>query len=83
MYIGMTNDLMRRLYEHKNEVVDGFTKRYNVHKLVYFEEFKEPLEAIKREKQLKHWNRSKKNKLVETINPTWIDLSEKYFPEIF
>ena len=75
MYIGMTNDLQRRLYEHKNELIDGFTKRYHVHKLVYFEQTSDVNEAIAREKQLKGWLRAKKNALVETINPEWKDLS--------
>ncbi len=79
MYIGMTNDLIRRLYEHKNELVDGFTKKYHVHKLVYYEEYSSSLDAIAREKQLKGLLRRKKNELVETINPSWADLSETLF----
>ncbi len=78
MYIGVTNDLRRRLYEHKNEQIEGFTKKYHVHKLVYFEEYFEIKDAIKREKQLKRWVRLKKNRLVETKNPTWVDLSDKF-----
>ena len=69
MYIGVTNNLVRRLYEHKNELVKGFTKTYHVHKLVYFEEYPHIGDAIMREKQLKKWIRAKKNSLVETINP--------------
>ena len=76
MYIGVTNDLERRLYEHKHELVEGFTKRYHVHKLVYYEETSDVRAAIEREKQLKNWARAKKNALVETMNPTWKDLSE-------
>ncbi len=76
MYIGMTGDLCRRIYEHKNKMVEGFTKRYNVHKLVYVEEYSEANDAIAREKQLKRWVRAKKNSLVETINPNWDDLGE-------
>ena len=84
MYVGMTNDLRRRIYEHKNELLDGFTKKYHVHKLVYYEEHKEPMVAIKREKQLKSLLRIKKNELVETINPEWKDLTDDLFPgEIF
>ena len=84
MYVGMTNNLKRRIYEHKNELVDGFTKKYHVHKLVYYEEHKEPSVAIKREKQIKGLLRAKKNELVETLNPTWKDLTEDLFPdEIF
>ena len=76
MYIGVTNDLERRLYEHKHELVEGFTKRYHVHKLVYYEETSDVRAAIEREKQLKNWARAKKNALVETMKPTWKDLSE-------
>ena len=76
MYIGVTNDLVRRLYEHKQELVDGFTKRYHVHKLVYYEQTTDVRSAIEREKQLKGWIRARKNELVETINPDWRDLSE-------
>ena len=79
MYIGVTNDLRRRLYEHKNELIDGFTKKYHVHKLVYSEIYKEAKEAISREKQLKGLLRVKKNELVKTINPNFEDLSEKIF----
>ena len=75
MYIGVTNDLPRRLSEHKSGAIDSFTKRYRVHKLVYFEEYHNPNDALAREKQLKGWRRSKKNALVETTNPSWSDLS--------
>ena len=78
MYIGVTNDLERRLYEHKHELVEGFTKRYHVHKLVYYEETSDVRAAIEREKQLKNWARAKKNALVETMNPMWKDLSEEW-----
>ena len=77
MYIGVTNDLRRRLREHKTEQIEGFTKKYHVHKLVYFEEYPEINTAIKREKQLKQWIRAKKNCLVETKNPNWEDLGAK------
>ena len=76
MYIGVTNDLHRRLCEHKNERIEGFTKKYHVHKLVYFEEYSEINLAIAREKQLKAWTRAKKNLLVQTQNPNWDDLGE-------
>ena len=82
MYIGMTNNLMRRIYEHKSESIDGFTKRYHVHKLVYYEEFRDAISAIKREKQLKSLLRIKKNNLVETINPEWRDLTFELFPDV-
>ena len=75
MYIGVTNDLVRRLYEHKHELIEGFTQRYHIHKLVYYEQTSDVLVALEREKQLKRWSRSKKNALVETINPNWRDLS--------
>ena len=75
IYVGVTNDLPRRLAEHKSGAFDSFTKRYRVHKLVYFEEYHNPNDAISREKQLKGWRRSKKNALVETTNPSWSDLS--------
>ena len=78
MYIGITNDLTRRLYEHKAEVVSGFTKRYHVHKLVYFESTSDVKAAIEREKQLKGWTREKKNNLVMKNNPDWADLSENW-----
>ena len=75
MYIGVTNDLRRRLYEHKHHTVDGFTSRYNVDKLVFYEYTDDVKAAIAREKQLKGWTRAKKNALVETVNPLWRDLS--------
>ena len=78
MYIGVTNNLKRRLYEHKKELVEGFTKKYHVHKLVYFEQTPDVRAALEREKQLKGWTRAKKNALVETINPQWRDLSEEW-----
>ncbi|MBE6531590.1 MAG: GIY-YIG nuclease family protein [Ruminococcaceae bacterium] len=83
MYIGMTNDLQRRLYEHKNELIDGFTKKYHVHKLVYYESYKNVKDAILREKNLKDLLRIRKNELVETINPDWIDLSDELFRNVF
>ena len=75
MYVGMTNNLERRIYEHKNKLVKGFTKKYNVNKLVYFEETQDVTAAIVREKEIKKWQREKKNQLVNRINPTWNDLS--------
>ena len=75
MYIGMTNDLTRRISEHKSGLIEGFTKKYHVHKLVYFESTEDVNNAIKREKHLKGWTRAKKNALVETVNPEWKDLS--------
>jgi putative endonuclease len=79
LYIGVTNDLIRRVYQHKLKVVRGFTKRYHVHNLVYFEIFDDPITAITREKQLKKWNREWKVQLIEAKNPDWIDLSHRLF----
>jgi putative endonuclease len=78
MYVGMTNDLARRVYEHKNGLVEGFTKKYRVHKLVYYEVTESVLAALEREKEIKKWRREKKNQLVEKMNPTWEDLSLKW-----
>jgi putative endonuclease len=78
MYVGVTNDLGRRLYEHKNQLVAGFTEKYNVHKLVYFEETQDVNAAIAREKEIKKWRREKKNQLVNRLNPEWRDLSESF-----
>ncbi len=75
MYVGVTNDLVRRVYEHKNKLIDGFTSKYNINKLVYFEQTSNIEAAIEREKQLKGWKREKKNSLVEAANPEWRDLS--------
>jgi len=77
MYVGVTNDLKRRLYEHKNKLVKGFTEKYNVSKLVYFEQTRDVRAAITREKEIKKWRREKKNALVVQTNPEWNDLSEK------
>ena len=78
MYIGVTGNLPRRLYEHRNGLVEGFTKKYNVHKLVYYENTGDVYSAISREKQLKKWRREKKNQLIEMMNPQWRDLSEDW-----
>ena len=78
LYIGVTSNLPRRLYEHRNGLVDSFTKQYNVHKLVYFENTNDVYSAISREKQLKKWSRSKKNVLIRKQNPQWRDLSEDW-----
>ncbi len=76
--IGVTSNLPRRLYEHRNHLADGFTKRYNVHKLVYYENTNDPYSAISREKQLKNWSRKKKNLLISQMNPQWKDLSAEW-----
>lgn len=75
MYVGMTNNLERRMYEHKNKLVDGFTKKYNVFKLVYYELGNDVNAVIAREKEIKKWRREKKDNLVKTLNPEWKDLS--------
>lgn len=75
MYIGVTNDLVRRFYEHKSDLIDGFTKRYKCKKLVYFEQTESVDSAILREKQLKKWSRKKKEALIMRTNPTFLDLS--------
>ena len=74
MYIGVTNNLERRLYEHRTGVNEGFSKKYNTHKLVYFESCSEIRDAIAREKQLKGWIRKRKNELVESTNPSWKEI---------
>ena len=76
MYVGMTNDLVRRVHEHKTQAVKGFTQQYNVNKLVYFEETSDVLAALSREKEIKKWRREKKNALVNAANPKWVDLSD-------
>jgi putative endonuclease len=75
LYIGVTNNLERRVYEHRNKLVAGFTARYNITVLVYFEETSDVLAAIAREKQLKGWRRERKLALIESLNPQWHDLS--------
>ena len=77
LYTGITNHLERRVYQHKHKLVEGFTKKYNVTRLVYFELSGEVRDAIAREKQIKGWRRSKKIDLIESTNPRWEDLSEK------
>ncbi len=74
LYVGMTDNLCRRVYEHKHKVFKGFTSRYNVDRLVYYEETNDVWVAINREKQLKRWRREKKIALIESINPAWEDL---------
>ena len=78
IYVGMTNDLKRRMYEHKTKAVKGFTEKYNLNKLVYFEATSDVRSAIVREKEIKKWRREKKNALVAGTNPEWKDLSESF-----
>jgi putative endonuclease len=77
LYVGVTNDLARRVYEHRNDLIEGFTKRYAVHRLVWFEVHGDINEAILREKRIKKWNRSWKLRVIEEMNPDWIDLTEQ------
>ena len=77
MYVGVTNDLARRIYEHKSKLVPGFTEKYQVRKLVYFEETSDVEAALAREKEIKKWRREKKDALVIDRNPEWRDLSEE------
>ena len=79
MYVGVTNDLERRVFEHKRKLVPGFTERYNVNKLVYYEEASDVRAAIAREKEIKKWRRAKKDALVVADNPDWKDLSDGWF----
>lgn len=75
LYTGVTNDLTRRVYEHKHKLIPGFTQKYNITKLVYYEETSDVHAAIAREKQIKGWLREKKINLIESMNPNWVDLS--------
>ena len=76
LYTGVTNDLQRRMYEHKNKQIDGFTKRYNIDILVYYEIYSDVKNAITREKQIKNLLRRKKEDLINAVNPNWDDLTE-------
>jgi len=79
MYVGMTNNLERRMYEHKNKLINGFTKKYNINKLVHFEQTSDVNAAISREKEIKKWRREKKDNLVLSSNPEWNDLSDEWY----
>ena len=83
LYIGVTNNLKRRLYEHRNELIAGFTKRYHIHKLVYYEHFQNIDDAIACEKRLKGLLRSRKDEIISQHNPMWEDLGHKLFPQLF
>ncbi len=74
LYIGVTRDLAKRMYEHKNGIYEGFTKKYDVHRLVYYETYKYVFDALDRENKLKHWKREWKVALIETVNPEWEEL---------
>ena len=79
LYVGVTNDLEHRVWEHKQQIVEGFTKRYRITRLVYYDEFSQVDEALAYEKQLKGWLRHKKVALIEELNPGWEDLSEGWY----
>jgi putative endonuclease len=74
IYVGVTNDLVRRCFEHREKLAEGFTEKYDAHRLVYFESFEDPASSIQREKRLKKWNRRWKIELLEKDNPDWLDL---------
>jgi putative endonuclease len=74
LYTGFSGDLLGRVYTHREDLVEGFTRRYGVHRLVWFESFEDPLLAIQREKRIKKWNRQWKIRFIEEKNPTWVDL---------
>jgi putative endonuclease len=80
LYVGVTNDLVRRVWQHRDGTVRGFTRKYSIDRLVYYEPFNDPIVAIRREKQIKSWSRVKKLALVESMNPSWIDCAEHWFP---
>ena len=79
LYIGITSNLEKRIYEHKNKLIEGFTSKYNVNRLVYFEKTNDVNIALNREKQLKRWNRKKKEKLINIDNKDWHDLAEEWY----
>ena len=78
LYVGVTNDLERRVYQHKQKLIDGFTKKYNLTWLAYYEQTSDVRSAITREKEIKGWRRSKKVELIESFNPRWRDLSQDW-----
>ncbi|MGR3179796.1 MAG: GIY-YIG nuclease family protein [Candidatus Anammoxibacter sp.] len=80
LYLGVTNNLERRMYEHKNSLVEGFSKKYKVYNLVYYEETNDIHAALEREKQLKKWNRKWKLALIERANPNWNDIAKDWIP---
>jgi putative endonuclease len=81
LYTGITAYLRKRVFEHKHDLIEGFTRKYKCHRLVHFETFTNINDAIAREKEIKGWRREKKNKLVESVNPGWKDLAADWFPE--
>ncbi len=81
LYVGMTNNLHRRVWQHKEKTIDGFTSTYDVDRLLYYESFDDVRNAIDREKVIKGWLRKKKIALIESMNPSWVDLSKDWYPE--
>ena len=79
LYVGMTSDIKRRVYEHKSHLIPGFTNKYNIERLLYFDTISDPASAINREKQIKTWRREKKVALIDSVNPSWEDLSEDWY----
>ena len=79
IYVGVTNNIKKRVYQHKNKLVEGFTKKYNIDILLYYEPFSDINSAIAREKMIKGWVRKKKIELINTINPNWIELSSNWY----
>lgn len=82
LYIGVTSDLLKRVYEHKFKLIEGFTKKYNINKLVYYEQFSNINEAIQAEKMIKGWTRKKKNALIMKLNPLWEALGSESDPSL-
>ena len=82
LYVGSTSDLHRRLHQHKNGLIGGFTKQYRVSRLVYYESYRSILGALERERELKGWRRSKKIDLIEAHNAGWLDLAADWFPDV-
>jgi len=82
LYVGVTNDLVRRVWEHRMEIVPGFTRKYGVKELVYYEQIEVPDTAIRREKQVKDYARAKKLGLIASLNPEWHDLAEHWFADV-
>ncbi len=78
LYVGITNDLQRRMYEHKNKMITGFTSKYNINRLIFFQSFSNPDDAIIAEKRIKGWKRERKIELIKTLNPKMIDLSDDW-----
>ena len=82
LYVGVTNHLVRRVWQHRSGAIPGFTRRYGVHRLVYYEALGKPADAIRRGKQIKGWARVKKVGMIESLNPQWNDLAERWFVDV-